>query len=325
MAQALLVLFLAGAIDDTKPPQDAREWLARAHQTFTTGDTAQWETRFEVLEAPAIKDQRRVFPFHVGTMHYQFRVKGEGRLHWAEKWEGKGEVPTREAWYEGNILYVRSTKDPKELVPIEVGEGEGYCVERSLVEGGILGWRLAHGFDAEDPGGGYVAAMQIESGGEEKIKDVTAIVLNVKVGFGFGPERARREVGTTRLWIDKKTFLPIKRETTLNLGGDNNPVKMRVKESYTNWKLNGPIANESFHVQGMGSPYALIDAPKGPAAFEKVQTTKFLGFPVRDFPGPQGPKKFDALPADAPAFVFTLAPRKVSGPEPRASYQTRKR
>jgi WD40 repeat protein len=324
MPQALLALFLAAAISGTKPPQEAGEWLARTHKKLTTSDTAQWEATFEVLEAPPAKEQGRVFPFHVGTMRYRFRVKGEGRLHWAEKWEGKGKVPTREAWYEGNILHVRSTRDPKKLVPIEVGEGEGYCVERSLVEGGILGWRLAHGFDRQDAGGGYVAAMKIESGGEEKIKGVTAIVLNVKIGFGFGPERARGEVGTTRLWIDKKKFLFIKRETTLNLGGDNKPVKIRVKEGYTNWKLNEPIANKSFHVKGMGPPYALVDAPKGPAAFEKAQTTKFLGFAVRDFPHPQGPKKFDQLPADAAAFVFTLAPRKVSGPEPKESYEPRK-
>jgi WD40 repeat protein len=251
-------------------------------------------------------------------------VKGDGRVHWAEKWEGKGEVPAREAWYEGNILYARSTKDPKKLVPIEVGEGEGYCVKRSLVEGGVLGWRLAHGLDREEAGGGYVAAMKIAPGGEEKVKDVTAIVLDVKLGFGFGPERARHEVGTTRVWIDKKTFLLIKRETTLNLGSDDKPGKIRVNESYTKWGLNEEIANESFHVQGMGPPSALVDAPKEPAAFEVAQTTKFLGFPVRDFPKPQGPKKFDELPADAPAFVFTLTPRKVSGPEPRVSYETRR-
>jgi WD40 repeat protein len=77
-------------------------------------------------------------------------------------------------------------------------------------------------------------------------------------------------------------------------------------------------------VTGMGLAYALRDTLKEPAAFEAAQTTKFLGFPVRDFPNPQGPKKFDELPADAPAFVFTLAPRKVSGPEPRESYETRK-
>jgi hypothetical protein len=55
-----------------------------------------------------------------------------------------------------------------------------------------------------------------------------------------------------------------------------------------------------------------------------VQTTKFLGFAVRDFPRPQGPKKSDELPADAPAFVFALTPRRVSGPEPSESYETRK-
>ena len=42
--------------------------------------------------------------------------------------------------------------------------------------------------------------------------------------------------------------------------------------------------------------------PKPPLdAFEVAQTTKFLGFAVRDFPKPQGPEKFDELPANAPA------------------------
>ncbi len=144
MPQALLALFLAAAIGDTKPPQEAGEWLARAHKKLTTSDTAQWEATFEVLEAPAVKDQGRVFPFHVGTMRYRFRVKGEGRVHWAEKWEGKGKVPTREAWYEGNILYVRSTRDPKKLVPIEVGEGEGYCVSSAVSSRGASSAGVSH-------------------------------------------------------------------------------------------------------------------------------------------------------------------------------------
>ena len=50
--------------------------------------------------------------------------------------------------------------------------------------------------------------MKIESGGEEKIKDVTAIVLNIKIGFGFGPERARREVGTTALLDRQENVSP---------------------------------------------------------------------------------------------------------------------
>src|SRR5687767_14481390 len=101
MPQALLAFLAVAAIDDSKPTRDANEWLARAHKTLTRSETAQWEATFEVLEAPAVKDQERAFPFQVGTMRYTFRVKGEGRVHWAEKWEGKGDVPTREAWYEG--------------------------------------------------------------------------------------------------------------------------------------------------------------------------------------------------------------------------------
>jgi WD40 repeat protein len=69
---------------------------------------------------------------------------------------------------------------------------------------------------------------------------------------------------------------------------------------------------------------AAADNPKTPAAFEVAQTTKFLGFAVRDFPGPQGPNKFDDVPADAPAFGFTLTPRRLSGPEPRVWYEPRK-
>jgi hypothetical protein len=65
--------------------------------------------------------------------------------------------------------------------------------------------------------------------------------------------------------------------------------------------------------------------PVDPAAFEDQQTRKFLGFGVRAFPKPQGVSGFDELPTDAPPFAFSLAPRKVSGPGPSASYEPRKR
>jgi hypothetical protein len=195
MFPALLTLCLVVATDDPKPHPDAGDWLARARTTLTASDTAQWETNFEVLEAPRVEDQGRTFPFRVGTTRYTFRVKGDGWVHWAETWTGKDEVHTREAWYEGKILYLRSARDPKSPVAVTVGKGEGHCVLRSLVEGGVLGWRLAHGFDGGETGGGYVAAMKVESGGEENLGGVTAVVLKVGIGFGWGPYRPRSEMG----------------------------------------------------------------------------------------------------------------------------------
>src|SRR5262245_41277846 len=58
------------------------------------------------------------------------------------------------------------------------------------------------------------------------------------VAHGDGTKSSERKAGTTRLWIDKKTFLPIKRETTLDLGDEEKPVRIRAKETYTNWILN---------------------------------------------------------------------------------------
>jgi WD40 repeat protein len=328
MLAALALLLLpavpGGDAPKAAPAQDAAKLLAQATRKLTSSRTAQWETTFEVVKAPPVAEQGRKWPFRVGKTRYQFRVKGDGRVHWAETWEGKGRVPTRQAWYEGNILYVRSSDAPQRLVPVEVGEGEGNCVKRSLVEGGILGWRLAHHFDAELPGGGYVAAMGVRRVREERLGDRPTVVLEVKIGFGFGPMRPRREAGTTRLWIDKETLLPAKRETTLPLE-EGKGKTLQVNETYTNWRLNEPLADKLFHVKGMGRPHPLLDAPRDPAQFEVHQTRKFLGFAVRDFPQPQGPKKFDELPADAPAFAFTVTPRKVSGPDPRDSYQTRNR
>src|SRR5206468_4065070 len=127
----------------------------------------------------------------------------------------------------------------------------------------------------------------------------------------------REPAGTTRIWIDKETLLPLKRQTELNVGTKEKPKQLRVNEAYSNWKLDQPLANEIFHTEGMGPPHALVDAPKGPAAFEIAQTQKFLGFAVRDFPHPQGPKKFDELPADAADFVFHVTPRKIAGPAPK--------
>ena len=131
MPQAMFALFLAAVIGDTKPPQDASEWLARAarHSLPAIPPSGKRPSKSSKHRRSGI----RAGPSHStgGRRRYKFSVKGEGRVHWAEKWEGKGKVLTSEAWYEGNILYVRYTKDPKNLVPIEVGEGEGYFVERA--------------------------------------------------------------------------------------------------------------------------------------------------------------------------------------------------
>lgn len=152
-----------------KPRQDAAEWLERARKTLISSRTAEWEATLEVIEASLVAMQGRKYAFHVGPMRYRFRVKGNSRAYWAEQWAGKEQVPTREAWYEGFVYYIRSTPDLKKLLPLEVGEGEGFCIKRSLVEAGILGWRLAHFFDDEQPSGGYVTARDAEWVREETL------------------------------------------------------------------------------------------------------------------------------------------------------------
>ncbi len=306
------------------PGQNAEEWLELSRKTLTSSHTAEWDATLEVLEAPRVTVQERKYAFHVGPMRYHFRVKGNGRAYWAEQWAGKRQIPTREAWYEGFTYYVRSTQDPKKLLPLEVGEGEGSCIKRSLVEAGILGWRLAHFFDNEQPSGGYVTARGAEWVREETLRGRPSVVLDLQIGFGFGPISPRFGGGTSRLWIDRETLLPLQRETHVKDPGGK-PSSYRVREVYTNWKLNPPLADETFHVEGMGPPDALVDAPEDPAAFEAQQTQKFLGFDVRDFPQPQGPTGFDELPAEASEFAFSLVPQQLSGPEPRSSYDTQKR
>src|SRR5262249_3842413 len=122
--------------------------------------------------------------------------------------------------------------------------------------------------------------------------------------------------GTSRVWIDRDRLLFLKRETTLNWEAEKGPMVFQIRETYSDWKLDTPIPNEAFHVEGMGPPDALVDAPEDPEAFETAQTTKCLGFPVQDFPKPQGTPGFDDLPKDAPAFVFTLAPPRPLKGEP---------
>jgi hypothetical protein len=58
-----------------------------------------------------------------------------------------------------------------------------------------------------------------------------------------------------------------------------------------------------------------------PQAFEKAQTEKLLGVPVEDFRGPQGPDRFDDLPAQAKPFRFQVTQRALSGPAPTPLFE----
>jgi hypothetical protein len=57
--------------------------------------------------------------------------------------------------------------------------------------------------------------------------------------------------------------------------------------------------------------------------FEITQTEKLLGVPLQNFPQPQGPAKFDELPANRPGLRFTVTEQPVTGPTPRPSFETR--
>lgn len=313
---------LAQETDKKDSAKQAHEWLHRTRKKLVVGnDSVECAVALQVSDAPV--KQMRKYAFAVGTTHYHFRIKGDSRAHWKEVWDGKGEIPTREAWYEGGKLYVRSSTAPKKLTPIEVGEGEGACIKRSLLEGGVLGWRLAHAFDNDEDGGGYVAIFEVKSMREEKLKDRPAVVIDVSLGFGFGPMRPRRAAGTSRIWIDKDSHLLLQRETSFDVGDDEKPAKLAAREIYSNWKFNQPIDNAVFHIDGMPAPDALVDAPAAPELFEVQQTRKFLGFDVKDFPKPQGATKFDELPKDAAPFRFDLSEREPSLPAPKDWYESR--
>src|SRR5207244_2807411 len=102
------------------------------------------------------------------------------------------------------------------------------------------------------------------------------------------------------------------RETSVQVEVEGKSLSFRVREKYSNWKLNHNLDNAMFHVEGMGKPDSLVDAPEDPEAFEREQTRKFLGIEVKVFPNPQGLTGFDELPADAPRFEFTITERKPS-------------
>jgi hypothetical protein len=204
-----------------------------------------------------------------------------------------------------------------------VGEGEGGCIKRSLLAGGVLGWRLAHAFDNDEDGGGYVAIFDVKAMREEKLQDRPAVIFDVTLGFGFGPRAPRRPAGTSRVWIDKDAHQLLQRETSFDVGTEEKPARLAAREVYANWKFNQPIDNTVFHVQGMPAPDPLVDAPADPELFEVQQTRKFLGFAVKAFPRPQGPTKFDELPKDALPLRFELSERQPSLPAPKDWYEGR--
>lgn len=74
----------------------------------------------------------------------------------------------------------------------------------------------------------------------------------------------------------------------------------------------------------LASLIATQDRPANDIAYEEAQTARLLGVPLQKFPVPQGLTGMDELPASAARFAFTLNPRPVSGPPPRADYKTRK-
>jgi hypothetical protein len=318
-----LLLVTTGAKPGEKAKQEAsakkaQEWFEKAMEKLLLSKTAEWDTTLEVIKAPPPEEQEgRRYLFRVGTTKYHFRVKGNSRVAWTEKWDGKGQVPTREAWYEGFTWYLRSSDDAKKLTPIESIEGEGTWIKGRIGIGGALCWRLPHFFDAKNPKDCVFAYIEVYGDfkliREEKLNDRAVVVLDYDISFGVAGHSAREPLGTTRVWIDREKLLFLQRETTLHSGSKKDPVAFQVRETYSEWKLDHAIANDLFHVEGMGPPDALVDASENPDEFEKEQTRKFLGFEVRDFPMPQGTTGFDELPKDASAFAFAVTPRKPPG------------
>jgi hypothetical protein len=326
-----LALFLVSAgahsgEQETASQEKAREWFGKAMEKLLLSRTAEWDAAMEVVKMVPPEEQiGRKYPFQIGTMKYHFRIKGKSRVHWAETWEGKGNIPTREAWYEGFTWHLRSSDALKKLARIEIMEGEGTWAKSRISIGGVFCWRLPHLFDAENPKDSafaYVELFGSEFVHEDKLNDRPVVVLDLKLGFGAAGHSAPEAAGTSRVWIDREKFLLLKRETTL--GSEVKKLVIEVRETYSNWKLDQPIPNDAFHIDGMGPPDVLVDAPEDPDAFESEQTKKFLGFAVQDFPKPQGTTGFDDLPKDAPALAFTLAPRKPPAgkldPAPRSGH-----
>jgi hypothetical protein len=303
--------------------EKAREWFGKAVEKLLGSNTAEWDTTVEVIKAPAKQEQKgRKFPVVVGSTKYHFRIKGKSRVSWSEQAKGKEWVPTREAWYEGYTWYLRYADAPKKLIGVETMEREGPYLKHSFTIGGATCWRFLHVFDYEDPKLNafvYVELFQFDSIREDKLDGRPVVVIDFKINLGAAGHSGREPAGTSRVWIDREKLLFVKRETTL-WDAKKAPF-IEVRETYSDWKLDQPLANELFHVEGMGPPHALVDAPENLEEFEQVQTAKFLGFPLRDFPKPQGPSGFDELPKDSPPFAFTVAARKLSGPEPLPWYE----
>lgn len=312
----LLLSCAPAAAGDSAGP-DGPAAVKRLAERLAGAKSIVCEIVLDVTEGPDAAEQGRKHPILSGKTRYEFRVKGASRVLWREWRGGADAAPAREGFYEGLAYAVREGTDG-EFRSFSVGEGEGRCVVMNLLAGGVLGWRLVHGIDNETDGSAYLAAMRWDDAGRKTIDGRSAPGVEIGLGFGFGPERPTREAGMARLWLDAETGLPIRREIDLRLpGGD---ARFRAVETFTDFRIDVPIPDSEFHVEGMPEPDALVDAPTDPAEFERVQTERWLGFAPAAFEGP----KVD-LPADAAPVEFVVEERKATGEDPRGWFSGRPR
>lgn len=304
----------------------ARERMERTRDILLNAPSAQWDVHLEVEKGFGVSGPPGLYCgvlqgrehlemetfgrlFAPGTIRYRFQVRGPGRVHWKEEREVAGTVHWGEAWYEGFTLCLRTSDHPDDLHCLEFGEGEGECVRAAMIYGGLIPWQLAHLFPgAFVPGEASVV-------GEDRVGGRPAIVIEHEFKLGGICQVWERFPGC-RVWVDLERGLPLRREYKLRFELEGGDAVLVARETYANWTLDVDLPDSTFHTDGMPPPYALADAPRDPEAFEKMQTEKALGIPVRAFPGPQGPTGYDDLDGSAGGCAFTAEERKPTGPVP---------
>jgi hypothetical protein len=169
----------------TASQKAGKEWFDKAMGKLLQSRTAEWNAALEVVKMVPPEEQTGLsYPFHIGTMNYHFRVKGKSRVNWAETWEGKKQIPTREAWYEGFTWYFRASDAPKKLTQLDTMEGEGTWAKSRIAIGGVFYWKLLHLFEAKNPEISVVAYVELfdsEFVREDKLNDRPVVVLDLKV------------------------------------------------------------------------------------------------------------------------------------------------
>lgn len=285
-------------------PKTGNEWIQRIQDSIGQAKFCSWSMSLQVQKGAGGILAPGVHRFH-------FDLAGPNRVHWTETHPTSGKPVTQESWYEGFILYKRSSLSSEKLEQVEFGEREGDCIARSVAVAGILGWQIVHMTPL-----GRLPSTEVKIVGEDKLGDRPSVILEHDFTIK-GVCGSRVDFPGCRVWVDRGSGRILKRQYAFDLKLGLESVPVDAVETYSDWVANNEIPKGIFHTEGMGPPDPIADLPVDPVEFERLQTEKTLKLKVKNFPEPQGVERFETR-GGGNELRFRASSRKPQGPKPKS-------